>query len=498
MRTLWLVLAAVLAVGSFAWGQTPTPGGSLTIAINAEPPVLDPTASTSQEIARILYDNVLQGLVKFNAKGEIVPALAEKWTISPGGLTYTFELRRNVVFHDGSAFDAEDVVFKFTRARNPQSGHTHPEYYRDITRIETPTSHTVVFRMRQPNSEFLINLARPDSVIGPSGRLDEQRTAPVGTGPFRFVQWERGVGIRLERHARYYVQGRPYLERVTFRFLPDQNAQLAALRAGDIDVMGYGVIPENALAVQRDPALRLITGTSTTEITVGMNNSRPPFNDLRVRRAMQHAINKDEIVRGVMMGFGTKIGSHRSPGESCYVDLSGHYAPDAARARALLSEAGYGPASPLAFTFTLAAPYPYERRIGEAISAQLARVGVQARLEVVEWATWLSRVFRGADYQMTIIGHSEPNDIEIYANPNYYFRYDNPRFAQLLADYQRLNHPERACNLMKDLQRLLADDAVNVWVMNAPYIAAMRRAVNGWWTDQPTPSMNVTEVFLAR
>ncbi|MDR7418684.1 MAG: ABC transporter substrate-binding protein [Armatimonadota bacterium] len=496
MRYVTLGLVVVLGLAGLAWAQTP--GGSLTIAINAEPPVLDPTASTSQEIARIMYDNVLQGLVKFNAKGEIVASLAESWKISPGGLTYTFTLRKNVKFHNGTDFTAADVAWKFERARNPQSGHTHPEYYRDITRIETPNPTTVVFRLRQPNSEFMINLARPDSTIGPRGRVDEQRTQPIGTGPFRFVTWERGVGVRLERFAQYYVSGRPFLERVTFRFLPDQNAQMAALRAGDIDVIGYGVIPENAVAVQRDANLKLITGTSTTEITVGMNNARPPFDDVRVRRAMQYAVNKDELVRGVMMGFGTKIGSHRSPGESCYADLSSLYQPDAARARALLSEAGYGPGNPLAFTFTLAAPYPYERRIGEAIAAQLARVGVTARLEVVEWATWLSRVFRGADYQMTIIGHSEPNDIEIYANPNYYFRYNSTRFQQTLAEYQRLNDAERSCNLMKDLQRMLAEDAVNIWVMNAPYLSAMRRTVMGWWTDQPTPSMNVTEVYLQR
>ncbi len=496
MRYFYLGLAILLGLGNFAWAQTP--GGSLTITINAEPPLLDPTASTSMEIARVFYDNVLQGLVKLNSKGEIIPALAERWRISPGGLTYAFTLRRNVKFHDGSPFTAEDVAFKFQRARDPKSGHTHPEYYQDITRIETPDPYTVVFRLRQPNSEFMLNLARSDSVIAPKGRVEAQRTEPVGTGPFRFVAWERGVGIRLERFGQYYVRGRPYLERVFFRILPDQSAQLAGLRAGDLDVLGTGVIPENALAVQRDPNFTLIHGTSTAEITVGMNNSRPPFDDIRVRRAMQHAINKDELVAGVMMGFGTKIGSHRSPTESCYVDLSTFYMPDAARARALLAEAGFGPTNPLTFTFTLAAPYPYERRLGEAIAAQLGRVGVSARLEVVEWATWLSRVFRGADYSMTIIGHSEPNDISIYANPDYYFRYNSTRFQQTLQEYQRLADANRACNLMKGLQRILAEDAVNVWVMNGPYLAAMRRDVRGWWGDQPTPSLNVTEVYRAR
>ena len=495
-------IAALVALGALAAGVSagavPGQEGRLVIAINAEPPVLDPSASTSQEIARILYDNVLQGLVKFNVRGEIVPALAEAWQVSPDGLTYRFTLRRDVRFHDGSGFDAEDVLFKFRRALDPNSGHTHPEYYADIAELQAPDPYTVVFRLRQPNSEFLFNLARPDSVIGPAGRTDEQKTHPIGTGPFRFVAWDRGVGVRLERFDAYYVPGVPALQAVTFRFLPDQNAQIAALRAGDIDVIGYGVTPENAMAIRQDPRLKLVTGSSTVEITVGMNNSRPPFNDIRVRRAIHYAVDKDELVQGVMMGLGTKLGSHRSPIESCYVDLSGRYPYDPARARALLAEAGYGPQNPLRFTFTLAAPYPYERRLGEAIAAQLQRLGVQARLEVVEWATWLSRVFRGADYQMTIIGHSEPNDINIYANPNYYFRYDNPAFRQTYEQYLRTTDPRAACSLMESLQRMLAEDAVNLWVINAPYVAAMRREVTGWWTDQPTPSMNVTEVRLAR
>ncbi|MFN4071086.1 MAG: ABC transporter substrate-binding protein [Thermus caldifontis] len=473
-------------------------GGELRVAILAEPPVLDPTASTSQEIPRMLYDNVLQGLVKFNEKGEIVPALAERWQGSPSSLTWTFHLRRGVRFHNGAPFTAEDVIFKFNRARDPKSGHTHPEYYQDIQSVEAKDPYTVVFRLRQPNQDFLFNLARPDSVIGPKGRVEEQKTQPIGTGPFRFVSWERGVGVRLERFEGYYEPGLPYLDRVFFRFLPDPNAQLAALRAGDIQVIGLGVSPENALVLRRDPNFKVVTGFTTTEITVGMNNSRPPFNDLRVRRAIQHAVDKKALVEGVMLGFGTPIGSHRSPGERCYEDLSGYYPYDPARARALLQEAGYGPNNPLRFTFTLAAPYPYERRLGEAIAAQLAQMGVQARLEVVEWATWLSRVFRGADYQMTIIGHSEPHDIGIYANPNYYFRYDSPRFRELYTRYLRTPDPQQACEIMKEMQRLLAQDAVNLWVMNAPYIAAMRKEVMGWWQNQPTPSLNVTRVYLSR
>ena len=490
--------SAVEAAAGGAQGQGPVRGGSLTVAVSAEPPVMDPSASTSQEIARMLYDNVLQGLVKFDRRGEIVPALAERWTVSEDGLTYTFHLRRGVRFHDGSEFTARDAVFKFERARTPGSGHVQSQYYQDIATVEAPDVHTVVFRLRQPNAEFLFNLARPESVIGPAGRVEEQQTHPIGTGPFRFVAWDRGVGVRLERFEGYYVPGVPYLDRVTFRFLPDPNAQLAALRAGDIDVIGYGLSPESAVALERDRRFRLAVGASTVEVVVGMNNARPPFDDVRVRRAIQHAVRRDELLEGVMMGMGQPIGSHRSPVESCYVDLSGFYPHDPQRARQLLQEAGYGPGNPLRFTFTLPAPYEYARRLGEAVAAQLARVGVEARLEVVEWSTWLSRVFRGGDYQMTIIGHSEPNDINIYANPQYYFRYDSPTFRATYERYLRAADAQTACRLMEQLQRRLAEDAVNVWLINLPSVAAMRQQVQGWWADQPTPSLNVTEVHLAR
>ncbi len=493
MRKLWL---AALVLMGLAVAQNR--GGSLTVAILAEPPALDPTTTASAEIARILYDNVLQGLVKLNAKGEIVPALAEGWRASASGLTYTFSLRKNVKFHDGSSFTAEDVVFKFNRAKDPKSGHRHPEYYRDITTVSARDPYTVVFTLKQPNQDFLFNLAAIESTIGPKGRLDQQKTQPIGTGPFKFAAWDRGVGVRLERFDGYYDPRLPYLDKVTFRFLPDPNAQIAALKAGDIDAIGYGVTPENALALQKDANFKVVQGTSTAEITVGMNNSKPPFNDIRVRKAMQYAVNRDELLQSVMLGFGTKIGSHRSPAETCYEDQSGMYKYDPEQAKKLLAEAGYGPGNPLKFTFSLAAPYPYEKRIGEAMAAQFERAGIQAKLEVVEWSTWINRIFLGGDYQMTIIGHSEPNDIGVYTNPKYYFKYNSPEFNKLFTQYLRTNDPKKACETMKQLQRKLAEDAVNIWVLNGPFIAALKKNVMGWWPNQPTPSMNVTEVYLAK
>jgi len=493
-----LIVAVFLSAIALAAAQAPAPvrGGTLTVAMVSEPPHLDPTQSTSQDIARMLYNNVLEGLVAFDDSGEIVPRLAHSWSTSVDGRTWIFNLKPGVVFHDGRPLTSEAVRAKFDRARTEGSGHTNFAYYRDIQAIETPSPFTVVFRLARVNADFLFNLARPDSVIHAPGDLQAQLTHPIGTGPFRFVAWDRGSGVRLARFDRYHIDGLPFLDAVHFRFMPDQAAQMAALRAGDIDAIGFALLPENALAVQADPRLRLIQGTGTTEITVGLNNSRPPFNDLRVRRAIAHATNKREIIDGVMFGFATPIGAHMSPGERYFYDVSSTYAYDPERARELLREAGVPDG--FSFTFTVAAPFPYERRAAELLAAQLARVGLRARIEVVEWTTWLSRVFRAADYQMTIIGHAEPFDIGIYANPNYYFRYDSPEFQELYSQAVSTLDETRRREIFAELQRILARDAVNLWLFSAPYLAATRANVQGWWRNQPTPAMDVTRVFKTR
>ncbi len=491
-------LAATLLLATAAAAQAPAPvrGGTITVAINAEPPHLDPTASTSQEIARMLYGNVLEGLVRFDDEGKILPLLAERWTVSKDGLAFTFTLKRGVKFHNGEPFTPAAVKAKFDRARTAGSGHTNPAYYKGITEVAAPDAQTVVFRLAKPNADFLFNLARPDSVIHAQGDLEAQKTSPVGTGPFRFVAWDRGSAVRLARFDGYHEAGLPYLDAAVFRFLPDASAQMAALEAGDLDVVGYALSPENAQKISGNPALRLIEGRTTTEITVGLNNARKPFDDVRVRRAVAHATNKREIVGGAMFGFGTPIGSHMSPGERYYVDTSNTYPYDPERAKSLLEQAGY----PNGFdvTFSLPAPYPYERRAGELLAAQLARVGIRAKLEVVEWTTWLSRIFKSADFDMTIIGHSEPFDIGIYGNPQYYFRYDSPEFRSLLEKGQAtLDQGERA-KIYGDLQRMLARDAVNDWLYSSPYLAATRASVHGWWRNQPTPSMNLVRVWKVR
>lgn len=492
-----VALSLALMLGA-AHAQAPAPvmGGTVTVAITADPPGWDPTISTSQEIPRVMYNNVYEGLVKFDRTGAIVPGLAESYDVSADGLTWTFHLRHGVRFHDGSGFSSADVAAKFERARNPESGHTHAEYYAAISDIATPDANTVVFTLSRPSRGLLYNLARPDSILYPAGKAETQRSEPIGTGPFRFASYTEGSEVVLERNPDYYLAGVPFLDKAVFKIIGDPNTRFAALQAGDIDMIGVALQPEQYLQLAGNPDLKGTEGTATTEITVAMNNTRAPFDDLRVRQAITMAVDKAAIVQGAMFGLGTVIGSHMSPSEPYYVDLSGTYPYDPARARELLAEAGY--ADGFTIHFELPEPYNIERRSGEVVAQMLREVGIDVELSVVEWGTWIQRIFLGGDYDMTIIGHSEPRDINVYGNPGYYYHYDNPAIGDLLARAEAAPSAEAETAAYQEIARVIAEDAVNLWLFSPPYLVAARQNVYGFWQDQPTPAIDMTEVFKTK
>ncbi len=487
-----LLLGWTAITAGFAQPE-PQPGGSITVSIVAEPPGWDPTVSTSQEIARVMYHNVFEGLVRIDQNGDIVPALASSWETSEDGLTWTFTLQESVTFHNGDPLTPADVVAALKRAADPESGHTHPEYYKAIETVQAE-GNTVVLTLSKPTSSLLYNLARPDSIIYQAGTTDSQASEPVGTGPFKFAQWVRGSEVRLEKYPDYY--GTPaYLDAVTFRIIEDTNAQLAALQAGDIDMVGVGLSAENAIQLQNNPDVKVTEGSATTEYTLAINNAREPFSNPLVRQAITHAVDKDIIVEGANFGYGTVIGTHASPIEPYYENLNPYpYDPD--KARELLAEAGY----PDGFTvdFELPQPYTTERRTGEVIAQQLSEIGITTNVTVVEWTTWLDRIFAQHDYDMTIIGHSEPRDIGIYGDPTYYYNYDSPEVQDLLAQIEATSDEAEQMSLYKEIERTIAADAVNVWVFSPPYLVAAQNNLYGYWQDQPIVAIDLTEAYLAQ
>jgi peptide/nickel transport system substrate-binding protein len=497
-------VATIMAVPTQGQSGTPAPvrGGNLTVAMNVELAALDPTQVPGAENARVFNMNVLEGLVGFTEMGKIVPVLASALpTVSADGTEYTFRLRPGVKFHDGSAFSSSDVKVKFDRARTKDSGHTAPTYFDGITSVTTPDANTVVFKLAKPNTSFVYNLAQPESIIEPeelfanAAGLEKLKVGPIGTGPFKFKAWNRGSSIVLERNPDYYVRGLPYLDTVTFRpFGDDQNARVNALRSGDVDAIG--VPAEQAKALQADANFKVYNGVSSGEITISLNNQRKPFNDLRVRRALTLATDKQEIVNGAFFGFGTVIGSFNSPGQPYYIDLSKKYSFNLEQARALLQQAGVG--SGFKFKFTVANEFPIERRTAEVWAAQLQKIGVTAEIELVPFNTWIQKVFLGKDYDVTIIGHAEAGDIDRYARDGYYFNWDNKDYKTLYEKALVTTNEAERTRIYWQMQNMLADRAPGIWVFSAAAITAVRANVYNWWKTQPTPNYNVTRVFKTR
>jgi ABC-type dipeptide/oligopeptide/nickel transport system permease component/ABC-type transport system substrate-binding protein len=449
--------------------------GSVTIGIQLEPPILDPTASPAAAISEVLYGNVFEGLVSFAADGTVQPQLAESWDTSDDGLTYTFHLHGGVRFHDGSVFDAGVARFSLERARAADSVNPQKSRLAAIQSVDAVDARTLRISLRRRSGGLLQSLALGSFVMVAPESAAANASHPVGTGPFRFFEWRRGDSLTLVRNEDYW--GKPArLERATFRFIADPSAAYAALMAGDVDAFDNYPTPESFAQFAADPRFAVFVGPTEMETILALNNREPPLKNVLVRRAIAHAIDRRALIDGAMFGYGTPIGSHFPPRNPAYVDLTGQYPYDVAKARALLSQAGY----PHGFSVTLKLPPPsYARRGGEIIAAQLAEVGIRATIENLEWAQWLDQVYARHDFDMTIVGHAEPLDYDIYARDDYYFGYSNPAFKKLIADLDDTVDPERRRALLEQVQHTLADDAVNAFLFQYPKLAVWNVHLHG-------------------
>jgi peptide/nickel transport system substrate-binding protein len=478
------VLALAAGIGAAA-AKT-----DITVAMQLEPPHLDPTSAAAQAIDSVLYTNVFEGLTRFMGDGSIVPGLAESWEISDDGLTYTFRLRDGVTFHDGTTMDAEDVKFSLDRARAEDSTNAQKALYAGITDVSVIDPLTVQLTLAEPNGSLLFNLAWGDAVIVAPESIADIKTNPVGTGAFTFVEWVQGDRIELARNPDYWGDA-PALETATFKFISDPTAAFAAVMAEDVDVFSGFPAPENLPQFEADPRFQVLVGSTEGETILATNNMQPPFDDIRVREALAHAIDRQAIIDGAMFGYGTPIGTHFAPHHPAYVDLTGQSAYDPDRARALLAEAGF----PDGFETTLHLPPPsYARRGGEIVAAQLAQVGITAEIINVEWAQWLESVFRGKNFGLTIVSHTEPMDIGIYARPDYYFQYDNPSFQSLMSTLNATTDPEARTQLMQEAQKIIADDYVNGYLFQLAALSVAKAGVQGLWQNAPTAAVDLTVV----
>nr|MCU0912456.1 ABC transporter substrate-binding protein [Paracoccaceae bacterium] len=340
-----------------------------------------------------------------------------------------------------------------------------------------------------PNGNLPFNLAWGDAVIVAPESADAAATNPVGTGPFTFTRWVQGDRVEIARNPDYWGEA-PALASATFRFISDPNAAFAAMMAGDVDAFPNFPAPETLGQFEADPRFRVIVGSTEGETILAMNNIRPPLDNPKVRQAIAHAINRQEIIDGAMFGYGTPIGTHFAPHHPDYVDLAAQSAYDPEAAKRLLEEAGVSD-----LKLRLALPPPtYARRGGEIIAAQLRAVGIETEIANVEWAQWLEQVFKGKDFDLTIVSHTEPMDINIYARDDYYFQYANPDFQEIMAELDIETDAAARSALLKQAQQKIADDYVNGYLFQLAKTGVANAKIEGLWENSPTQANDLTAV----
>ena len=480
--------AAVLALASSTAAMAART--DLVLGMPLEPPHLDPTAGAAAAIDEVLYANVFEGLTRIGPRGEVLPALAESWTVSDDGKVYTFKLRTGVKFHDGTDFSADDAKFSLDRARADDSTNAQKILFAAIDTVEVVDPATVKVTLKNPQGSFLYNMGWGDAVIVAPESAGTNKEKPVGTGPFKFGNWAKGSSITLVKADGYW--GEPAsLDKAEFRIVPDAAAAVPALLSGDVQAFPNIQLGDALPQVQSDPRFKVVVGSTEGETILGINNKKPPFDNLKVRQAIAHVIDRKAIIDGASGGLGTPIGSHFSPANEAYVDLTGTYPYDPAKAKELLKEAGLENG----FKTTLKLPpVGYARDGGQIIASELRGIGIEAEIIPVEWADWLKQVFTEKDYDLSIVSHTEPNDIDIYSRKDYYFNYDNPAFDKVIEELNLTSDEAKRKELYGQAQKILADDAVVGFLFELPKIGIWDAKVEGLWENSPIQANDLTKV----
>ncbi|SMR70804.1 peptide/nickel transport system substrate-binding protein [Aliiroseovarius halocynthiae] len=475
----WALMATTALAGNDA----------ITLGMVLEPPNLDPTGGAAAAIDEVVYANIFEGLTRFGPDGAVLPALASDWSISEDGLIYTFTLRDGVTFHDGTTMDAEDVVFSLDRARAEDSTNAQKALFAGIESVTAVSPTSVAVKLSAPNGNFPFNMAWGDAVIVAPESVETAATAPVGTGPFTFVEWAKGDHVTMARNDAYWGDA-PALAKATFKFISDPNAAFAAMMAGDIDAFPNFPAPETLAQFEADPRFNVIVGSTEGETILSTNNAAEHLDDIRVRKAIAHAIDRQAIIDGAMFGYGTPIGTHFAPHNPDYMDLTGNSAYDPELSRQILKDAGKE-----GITLRLMLPPPaYARRGGEIIAAQLRDVGINTEISNLEWAQWIEQVFKGKDFDLTIVSHTEPADINIYARPDYYFQYDRGEFQELNDILSVTSDPAQRAILLAEMQQIIAEDYVNGYLFQLAKTGVANAKINGLWENAPTQANDLTGV----
>jgi peptide/nickel transport system substrate-binding protein len=439
----------------------PAEGGEIRFGYTTEPATLDPLNASNTADGRSILFNVFEGLVKPDTEGGFEPAVAEHYTVEQEGKVYVFTLRKGVKFHDGSEVTPEDVEFSLKTAVETQFAGLE-----QINGIEITADRKIRITLKSPDVEYITNLTVG---IVPRNNPDRERRA-IGTGPFAIESYKPQQYLVMVKNPHYRQKGIPRLDKVTYVFMADSDALLLALQGGNVDA---GNVTGSLLEQLNPNSFIFVPNPSNSVQLLALNNAAGPLNNAHVRRALNYAVNRQEIIDAAFYGHGEPSGSALIPGISKYYEpsLKNPYPQDIARAKSLLAQAGYGGGFPL--EITVPSNYTMHVDTAQVIVNQLAKIGIAGTIKLVDWPTWLSEVYQGRRYEATIVSLDAPTIsprgfLARYhsANRSNFVNFRSQAYDQVYdAALAEMDEDKRTA-LYRQAQRILSEEAASVYIQD--------------------------------
>jgi peptide/nickel transport system substrate-binding protein len=461
---------------------------TVSVGLTLEPTDLNIRTTTGISLDQILIDNVYQGLVGRSPKGEIVNVLAKSHKLSDDGLSYTFDLRDGVKFDDGKALTADDVVWSINEVATQEKLANHADLA-DVASVKKKDDSTVVITLSKPNSNLLWALSGRAGLVLEKAAKNNLSTTANGTGPYKLSSWKQGDAITFVRNDDYWGD-KAKVAKVVFHYFTDTSAAANAQLSGDIQVLApLDATLKSQFAGNDD--FSIVTGKTTDKYTLAFNNAKAPFTDKRVRQAIRQLIDNKAIIKAIG-GAGVDQGGPIPASDPGYEDLTSIDAYNLSNAKKLLADAGQS-----GLTLTLTIPNFYTTAASDVLVSQFAAAGLTLKVNSVEFATWLKDVYTNHDYELSFVDHAEARDFGNWANPKYYFGYDNAKVQSLYADSLAAKTPADAAAKLKQAARIVSEDAPAEWLYTATTLTVLKKGVTGFPTDSTSTRLNLANLAVA-
>lgn len=471
------VIGALLVWSHQRSGQTGQEQGkadSVTIGLQLAPTNLDIRTQSGSSLDQLLIGNVYEGLVSRTSANKIQPGLARSWTISQDGKTYTFHLNKKMKFSNGHVLDSSDVVWSIrSMMKGKYQGYSLLSNYQSVS---APNPQTVVIKLKAPYSLLLWNLSGRAGLVFDKDASYQPKIQAVGSGPYLVSSYKPGTSVTLKANKKYWGSRRAKTSTVRIRYYADVNAGYNALKSGQVDVLAP-LDDKLAPSVSADSRFTVSVGDDTDKYVLAFNNKKAPLTNKKVRQAIRYAIDHEAIIKS-RGNYDLPLGGPITKLDPGHQDLTGLYPHNLTQARKLMKEAGYGKDKKITLSLEYATIYPAQ--IGDQLKSQLSQIGINLTVNRVDFNTWLTDVYQKRAYDLSLVDHNESHDFYQWANPDYYYGYNNPRVQTLYKQALASKSDSERDSKLAQAAKIVSQDAAADWLFNYRVVTASRKEVSGF------------------